>query len=482
MRVRWQKLAFISVFALLALVACQGTESITSSPAVVPTGVVAGASGIQPEEVVTPTPVKQVSIADPEEDESLGKKPDMTLDRIAYINSNGDLLTINPDGTEIRALTSGVQANAGSTGGVMAQLLNLERFFTWPTWAPDGSKIAVSRVRAVDGGSQISLEIIDTSTAQSRTAYENDTGGVVAQGTPHYIYWSPGSRYLSFLASTADGLSLFIKDTEHDSEAVIVAMGAPLYWHWRRDESAIMMHIGRDLELATVPFTRESRNLVSSISPFRAPAISPDGTQFIYIRVEDASSSLIVAPIDTPEEGTKLLDVGPFSAFAWSPDGTEIAVADQQDSRTTGYRSLVVVSANDGTQTRTIAQESFLAFFWSPQGNRLAWVGFDPAGRTFEWSVGEKSGESGDSTKRLFKFQPASDMITMLSFFDQYAYSNSPWSPDGTRLVVAGTTGDAARPSNGHSATGDRIFVLDATGGSPPLDIAGGTLAFWSWN
>ena len=100
----------------------------------------------------------------------------------------------------------------------MAQLLNLERFFTWPTWAPDGSKIAVSRVRAVDGGSQISLEIIDTSTAQSRTAYENDTGGVVAHGTPHYIYWSPGSRYLSFLASTADGLSLFIKDTENDSD------------------------------------------------------------------------------------------------------------------------------------------------------------------------------------------------------------------------------------------------------------------------
>ena len=101
MRKRWQKLAFISVFALLALVACQGAESTTSSPVVVPTGVVAGSSGIQPDEVVTPTLARQVSIVDPEEDESLGKKPDMTLDRIAYINSNGDLLTINPDGTEI---------------------------------------------------------------------------------------------------------------------------------------------------------------------------------------------------------------------------------------------------------------------------------------------------------------------------------------------------------------------------------------------
>ena len=161
---------FISVFVLLSLIACRGTESVASVLAVVPNVVAVDDNGVQPGGVVTPTPVIQVSIVELEEHESPGKESDITLNQIAYINSTGDLLTITPDGTEIRALPSGVQASGGSAGGVMAQAVNLDRFFTWPTWAPDGSKIAVSRVRTVNGRSKISLEVIDTSSAQSRIA------------------------------------------------------------------------------------------------------------------------------------------------------------------------------------------------------------------------------------------------------------------------------------------------------------------------
>ena len=64
MKVRWRVLVFISVLALLGLVACQGTETVTSIaavvPTIVPTIVAADASGIQPGEVVTPTPVMQI--------------------------------------------------------------------------------------------------------------------------------------------------------------------------------------------------------------------------------------------------------------------------------------------------------------------------------------------------------------------------------------------------------------------------------------
>ena len=186
-----------------------------------------------------------------------------------------------------------------------------------------------------------------------------------------------------------------------------------------------------------------------------------------------------MAGFDAPEDGKTLLDVGPLSAFAWSPDGTEIAVADQQNPRTPVFQRLLVVSANDGSQVRVIRDEPVLSFFWSPQGGRIAWVAVDVENRTFEWVVADRS---GDLVKSLFKFQPSSDSFTLLGFFDQYAYSNSPWSPDGTRLVVAGIPEGAARPGNGQSPTRDRIFVLDAEGETPPLDIAGGTVAFWSWN
>jgi Tol biopolymer transport system component len=70
----------------------------------------------------------------------------------------------------------------------------------------------------------------------------------------------------------------------------------------------------------------------------------------------------------------------------------------------------------------------------------------------------------------------------MLSFFDQYAYSHSPWSPDGKSLVVAGSKGEVARRSNGLTPTGDRIYVLDAEGDAAPRDLGAGVLAFWSWS
>ena len=408
-----------------------------------------------------------------------GQKPGVTLDRIAYVNATGDLFTIDPDGTGLRSLTAGVQASAGSGGRVLTQPLNLDRFHAWPTWSPDGSKLAVSRVQIREGGRQISLEVIDIATAQARTVYENSSGGLVAQGTPHYIYWSPASRYLSFLASTSDGLSLFIKDTQDDTEPVRVSTGAPLYWNWSPDSSRLVLHNGADLMLAGTPFEQEPTTLLSSASPFRVPAISPDGLRFAYISVDQDGAFLAVAPIDSPLDGSNLLEVGALSAFAWSPDGTEIAVADQSDGRTPVYQRLLVVSATDGSQVRTIGDEAFLAFFWSPEGDGLAWVALDLDSRSFEWIVADKS---GDLIKRLFKFQPSNDSLTMLSFFDQYAYSNSPWSPDGTRLVVAGTPEGVARPSNGQSASRDRVFILDAAGDSPPLDIARGTVAFWSWN
>jgi hypothetical protein len=70
----------------------------------------------------------------------------------------------------------------------------------------------------------------------------------------------------------------------------------------------------------------------------------------------------------------------------------------------------------------------------------------------------------------------------MLSFFDQYAYSHSPWSPDSTRLVVAGTQAAPFERRNGHTPTGARVFVIDAVGDVSPREIAEGILAFWSWN
>ena len=128
---------------------------------------------------------------------------------------------------------------------------------------------------------------------------------------------------------------------------------------------------------------------------------------------------------------------------------------------------------------RTIAEEQVLAFYWSPAGDKITWVGLAPEERLFEWAVASRTGES---VQRLFRFQPSSDVLIMLSFFDQYAYSHSPWSPDSTRLVVAGTQESPLGRRNGQSPSGDRVFVLEVSGATSPKEIAAGSLAFWSWN
>ena len=402
----------------------------------------------------------------------------VALDRIAYVNAAGNLFTIAPDGSDLRRLTGGVQAGAGSTGQVLAQPLNFEGYYAWPTWSPDGQKIAASRVQVAGEQSQISIEIIQVATSRAKTAYVNSSGGLVAQGAPHYLYWSPDSRYLAFIASTDEGLTLFVDDTETEDPPMAVESGAPLYFHWGQDSGTLLIHRGAEIKLAHPPFRESPRLLITSNIPFRVPALSPEGSRFAYIKGTGAGAALFVAPVASPENGSKLLNGGTMSALAWSPDGQKLAVADQLNPGGAVFKRLQIVSAADG-EARTIGEGPILAFFWSPQGDQVAWVGLDVDARVFEWMLG---GIAGEEPKRLFRFQPSSDVFTMLSFFDQYAYSHSPWALDGTQLVVAGTKDQSFGRQNGQTPTGDRIFVLEASGTKAPQDIAAGTLAFWSWN
>ena len=86
------------------------------------------------------------------------------------------------------------------------------------------------------------------------------------------------------------------------------------------------------------------------------------------------------------------------------------------------------------------------------------------------------------TTRTLGPLIPSAAFQAHLSFFDQFAPSHSPWSPDSTRLAFAGDVpaagGVPAQGGPGGSAV-PRIWVADASGATPPQAIADGTLAFW---
>ncbi|MDA0264690.1 MAG: hypothetical protein O3A93_08595 [Chloroflexi bacterium] len=415
----------------------------------------------------------------PEDTPQLELKEEIAqVDRIAYVNANGDLITVDPDGGEPARLTGGLQAGQGSAGAIQGQPLNLNEYYTWPTWSADGTKLAASRVVVSENRAELSVQVMDARTGRSETVYVNDQAALIAEGAPHYIYWAPTGDSLSFLASAPDGLSLLVWDGTPGRAADVIDRGAPLYYQWSKDAGTMALHVGADISLVTLPAEGGLRRSIGSAGGFRVPAISPDGSILAYVASDGGGMALFVAPVDGLEQARKVMDVGLLSAFMWSPDGTQLAVADQPSPRVPYFNRLMLVPVADGPVV-TLSAEQVMAFYWAPTGDKVAWVEVNSEVQEMEWVV---SPSDGSGAKRLFSFQPSGEVFIMLSFFDQYAHSHSPWSPDGKSLVVAGSKGEAARRSNGRTPTGDRVYVLDVEGGAGPRDLGAGVLAFWSWN
>jgi Tol biopolymer transport system component len=409
------------------------------------------------------------------------------VNRIAYVSPNGNLFTVDPDGSGLSQLTGSLQAQSDipeqSFGeGIQAQPFQMNEYYTWPTWSADGTKLAVSKVTLETDGSDISVEVMDSMTGRSETIYENGLAGLVAEGAPHYIYWAPTGDQLSFLASTPEGLSLFVWDGVTGNSPGVIDRGAPLYYQWSNDAQAMAIHLGPEIIWAK-PLTKDGpRESFRSPGNFRALAISPDGASLAYVDEEDSEIALYISATNNLNQGKKLIEVGPNAAFMWSPDGTQLAVADQSNPRVPLFDRLMLVPLDGGpvtTLTSGAGSSEVWAFFWSPAGDKLAWVSVNAQEQELEWVV---SPSDGSDNKRLFSFQPSSEVFIMLSFFDQYAYSHSPWSPDGKWLVVTGTKGKVALRNNGRTPTGDRVYVLDVEGDEGPRDLGAGVLAVWSWN
>ena len=411
----------------------------------------------------------------------------VSVDRIAYIGPYGDLFTVKPDGTEVRRLTGGgdrAEAGGGPSGAYRAQRLELSESWAWPTWSPDGTRLAISRVQVTGNRSlRLSVHIIDAAVGRSRMVYENDLPALIADGAPHYLYWSPDGEQLSFLAATRQGLTLFVVNPDTAEGAMALERGAPLYYSWGGDGESLLVHSREAVKLLRKPFAADNAlGLVDAVG-FRTPALSPEGRRWAVAVTGSQGGTLYVGERDNPTAAPQaVMPVGPTAAFMWSPDGQRLAVADHPDAGGSVFARLRV-AAVDGGETRTLVEEPLLAFYWSPDGRRLAWVALDAAEQVFIWKVVELGdGEGLLEGRELLRFQPSGEVFTALSFFDQYAYSHTPWSPDGTRLVTAGITGPVAERRNGDASTGARVYALDAVGTEPPLEIAQGGVAFWSWN
>lgn len=395
---------------------------------------------------------------------------------IAFVDADGAVKTMRPDGSQTARVSPDVQG-----------------FFTWPTWSPDARRLAYSGVVVVGRQPQLNLYAAPIASppdgALDNIIYSAEPGdvGLLAQGVIHYPLWSPDGASLAFIASTSDGISLYIDDLSDDPDAHRLLSDGPLWIAWSPDGSALAVHRAADHFLVSPPGEWQIRKLPVNSGDYRVPAWTPT-TNAITLAVADSPSRASVATLRV--DGAPDADPLPIRpargslAFLWAPGGERIAIADSaqlflyRDAAMLAYRRLAIAPATDPAGAADEIIRPVIAFFWSPDGSRLAYITLSDTQGALRCVVVDMNSRR---SRAALDFIPSAEQRTLFQFFDQYAYSHSIWSPDSASLVFAGKpVGDAASASRAAQQDASQIIVVSADMASAPQIIGEGIMAFWS--
>ena len=466
-------LALVGALAALAVVAATGL--VTGPPGSrergsAPPGPSAGASGLP-----GASPVAS--------DASSTAPPSAARDGlIAVVDANGTLTTMNErGGSVVSYAVSGVS-------------------FGSPTWSPDGSRIAAIGSTASD----TSIYVFTVRRAASSGA----VGPVVIYRSSNrpafYLYWTPDSRSVSFLATEPAELSLRIAPADGSAPldgsgpGAIIRRGAPLYFDWE-DADRLLLHVGTGSSSFVGDVGLDGSPVAPAIDgrgDFRAPSASDDGRYLAYVRSTTASSGeIVVAARDgTSQHGLPVF--GP-AAFGFGPAADTLASigAATSGAATTGFPMgpLRLVDARTG-DARTLVEGSVVGFFWAPDGRTIAALRLArPGDQTAQGipavttaararPVAAATPTPGAEVRLAFidvatgalrserVVQPGVGFVDqILPYFDQYALSHRVWAPDSASIVLPLV-----------DATGRAQIVVLPADGTDSRTIAHGESAFWS--
>lgn len=377
-----------------------------------------------------------------------------TRNRIAFIDSEGQLGTIAPDGSDLRMLTDD------------------ERNYHFPAWAPDRPTVAVLG-DDLDGGGLYITE--DRANAELRQLYAHPERG------PVYHFWSPDGDSLSFIAPDRQGIALHVVPEDAIGGSRIVSTGSTsFFWDWMPDSERVLIHTGftgdpaAETRLAIIPIQGESQETkVKGPGFFQAPSVAFDGKYYAFASVDPIGIRWLTVHL-TEDGFTKWLQphLG-IAAIGWSPTELQLAYISPPDNRPSFYGSLKLYDlAQD--DLRELVDRTVLAFFWAPDGRSIAYItleNFEPGAERNVVEFGLWVVDTTDSQERqLMNFHPTDVFIDeLLPFFDNYAQSHPIWAPDSHAVVIP-TMDDEGR---------DQIVVVPIDGGES-LTIIEGVSASWS--
>ncbi len=403
--------------------------------------------------------------------------------RVAAVDDNGALTTMDELGGSIVSYpVPGVR-------------------FEFPTWSPDGTRVAA----VGSGPAEASIYVFTV----PRDGEGGSADPVVIYHSPDhlpfYLYWTPDSRRVGFLAGEVDGISLRTAPADGSAPpdgndaASIIRRGAPLYFDWEGADR-LLLHIGTGSDAFVGEVGLDGTSVAPAVpgpGDFRAASQSRDGRYVAYVHAREAGSGEIVVASHDGTSRHSLPVFGP-AAFVFDPTGDALASI-ASETPVSGALAFPVgplrlMDPGSGG-VRTLLDGLVVAFFWSPDGHTIAALRLartsDPAagtgaGRTVVADVPAIGAAATPSpgvalhvtfvdvasgTVRSDRaIQLSGDFVNrLLPYFDQYHLSHRVWAPDSTSILL---------PLAG--AGGRTQLVVLEVDGSPGRPIADGVSGFWS--
>ena len=393
------------------------------------------------------------------------------------IASTGSLAVRAPDG-------SLSIVNADGKGTLLSDAA--DGTYGFPTWSPDGSRIAA--VRASGTGT----EVVMFEAASSGGPVEPVVLLHNEQIAPFYLFWAPDGEAVSLLATEGDVLALRIAPTDGSAPVdgsgpgATVRTGNPFYYDWiGRDRLIAHIGVGPEAFLGEIGLDGVATGeALTDPGEFRSAVVNRDQTSIAFVRGPDRTESAIVVAARDGSSEHAMTVFGP-SAMAFDPTGTTLATIGPNEPvpPDLGFPigPLRLIDAASG-EVRTLLDGFVVGFWWSPDGQTIAALRVQPA-------IGSASGASPapsptppDNEPRLVFVDVASGRVrsqpvvqpgqrfidTFLIYFDQYALSHRIWAPDSSSFLLPEALPD-----------GSTQLTVRFPDGEPPVALEG-DIGFWS--
>ena len=391
-----------------------------------------------------------------------------SVPRLAFTDGAGALHTVDEDGSNVTDYPlKGVE-------------------FGFPTWSPDGTRVAVTG----DKAGTTAAYVVDTTdpAAKPKAVYES------ADAPPFYLYWSPDGRQIAFLAQEPDKIALEVVPADGSAKPTVIREGAPLYWDWLGNDH-VVAHVGLSgagsfLGEVTLDGKAADQEKLDA-GDFRSPAVSHDGTYRAYVTSGKDGAGLVT--LETADHAKRqTAPVFGAAAFSFDPTGATLAylAAQQPLANDPGFPLGPLKAIDPATgRTRTLLGGEVLAFFWSPDGKTIATLTLKPSGNEVVDVPGAQLASirtepaalayvpltlsfvdvASGSVRSHQAFALASKFVNqILPYFDQYARSHRVWASDSSAIALPGF-------GNG----GDQLYSIPADGGKPTA-VDGAVFGFWS--